>query len=99
VCTSTRIRTDGKHAHRAETIEQSAELWGCNKTTALLKSAEFAHRMNEKILEVMSREDLTVKQKREIAAVLSIPNIYEIEVSEAITLTLEWRPLLSVEGM
>ena len=46
---SMRIRTDGKHAHQTETIEQAAELWDCNKTTALLRSAEFACRMDEDI--------------------------------------------------
>ena len=83
-----RIRTDGKHAHRAETIEQAAASWGCNKTTALLKSAEFACRMDENILEVMKRDDLTVQQKREIAATLSIPGTYTVEVTESTTSTL-----------
>lgn len=37
-----RIRTDGKHARGEDTIDQAAEVWSCNKTTALMKSAEFA---------------------------------------------------------
>ena len=79
-----RIREDGKHAHRTETIEQAAKFWGCNKTTALLKSAEFAERMDRRIRTVLDRDDLTTKQKREIAETLSIPNIYEIATDESI---------------
>lgn len=62
-----RIREDGRHAHRTDTIEQAADFWGCNKTRALLQSAEFASRMDQRIRAVLSRDDLTVKQKREIA--------------------------------
>lgn len=79
-----RIREDGKHAHRTETIEQTAEFWDCNKTTALLKSAEFARRMDERLREVMMREDLTARQKRELAETLSVPGIYEVEVEATV---------------
>jgi len=84
-----RIRTDGKHAHRAKTIEQAAALWDCNKTTALLKSVEFACRMDGNIREIMKRDNLTLQQKREIAATLSIPGTYTVEVTESTTSTLE----------
>ena len=75
-----RIREDGKHAHRTETIEQAAEFWDCNKTTALMKSAEFSRRIDERIREVLSRDDLTVRQKREIAETLSVVGTYEVEI-------------------
>jgi len=75
-----RIREDGKHAHRTDTIEQAAEFWGCNKTTALMKSAEFSRRIDERIREVLSRDDLTVRQKREIAETLSVVGTYEVEI-------------------
>ncbi|MDS0277611.1 hypothetical protein NDI85_07380 [Halomicroarcula sp. S1AR25-4] len=75
-----RIREDGKHAHRTDTIEQAAEFLDCNKTTALMKSAEFSWRIDERIREVLGREDLTVQQKREIAETLSVPNTYDIEI-------------------
>jgi hypothetical protein len=80
-----RIREDGKHAHRTDTIEQAAKFWNCNKTTALMKSAEFAWRMDSRIQDVLSREDLSTKQKREIAATLSVPGTYEIEIEETAT--------------
>jgi hypothetical protein len=79
-----RIREDGKHAHRTETIEQAAAFWGCNKTTALLKSAEFAKRMDDRIRAVLARNDLTIRQKREIAETLSVSGFYEITISEGI---------------
>jgi hypothetical protein len=77
-----RIREDGKHAHRSDTIEQAAEFWGCNKTTALMRSADFSRRIGERIQTVLSREDLTTEQKREIAETLTIPGTYEVNVSE-----------------
>ena len=79
-----RIREDGKHAHRTETIDQTAEFWSCNKTTALMKSAEFARRIDERIREVLARDDLTARQKRELAETLSVPSIYEVEIGETV---------------
>ena len=48
-----RIRTDGKYARRESTIEQAAEFWDCNKTKALMQSAEFAARMDGCIQKVL----------------------------------------------
>ncbi|WP_436931684.1 DUF7692 domain-containing protein [Halosimplex halobium] len=79
-----RIREDGKHAHRTDTIEQAAEFWGCNKTTALMQSADFARRIDEGIRTVLARDDLTVAQKREIADTLTIPGTYEPVIKETI---------------
>ena len=77
-----RIREDGKHAHRSDTIEQAAEFWGCNKTTALMRSADFSRRIGERVQTVLSRGDLTTEQKREIAETLAIPGTFEVNVSE-----------------
>ncbi|WP_324664168.1 DUF7692 domain-containing protein [Haloarcula sediminis] len=79
-----RIREDGKHAHRTDTIEQAAEFWNCNKTKALMRSAEFSWRIDERIRDVLAREDLTARQKREIAETLRVPGTYEIEVEESV---------------
>jgi hypothetical protein len=81
-----RIREDGKHAHRTDTIEQAAEFWDCNKTKALMRSAEFSWRIGEGIREVLAREDLTFRQKREIAETLGVLNTYEIEIIERISI-------------
>ncbi|WP_449405228.1 DUF7692 domain-containing protein [Haloarcula salina] len=79
-----RIREDGKHAHRTDTIEQATKFWDCNKTKALMRSAEFSWRIDERIQEVLARDDLTVQQKREIAETLYVPGTYEIQVQETI---------------
>jgi hypothetical protein len=78
-----RIREDGKHAHRTDTIEQAAEFWDCNKTKALMRSAEFSWRIDERIQTVLRRDDLTIRQKREIADTLCIPNTYEIKIVQS----------------
>lgn len=80
-----RIREDGKHAHRTDTIEQAAEFWSCNKTTALMRSAEFSWRIDERIRDVLGRDDLTVQQKREIAETLRVPGTYDIEIRETVS--------------
>ncbi|RLM47804.1 hypothetical protein DVK00_04655 [Haloarcula sp. Atlit-47R] len=79
-----RIREDGKHAHRTDTIEQAAEFWDCNKTKALMRSAEFSWRIDDGIRTVLSRDDLTVRQKLEIADTLHVPNIYEVNIKETV---------------
>jgi len=79
-----RIREDGKHAHRTDTIEEAADFWDCNKTTALMRSADFACRTDRRIQAVLARDDLTPAQKREIAETLSIPGTYEIELEETV---------------
>lgn len=79
-----RIRTDGDRSHREETIEQAADYWDSNKTRALLLSAQLATRIGPRIERVLEREDLTARQKREIAETLSIPGTFEVAVSEEI---------------
>ncbi|QLH77192.1 hypothetical protein HZS55_07740 [Halosimplex rubrum] len=83
-----RIREDGKHAHRSDTIEQAAEFWGCNKTTALMRSADFARRIDERIRTVLARDDLTIEQKQEIADTLSILGTYDLTVEESVSVDL-----------
>jgi len=80
-----RIRTDGERSHRETTIEQAAEFWDCNKTRALLLSADFAPRIVPRIEQVLAREDLTTRQKREIAETLEISGTLEIEIEETVS--------------
>ena len=81
-----RIRTDGDRSHREETIEQAAEFWDCNKTRALLLSADFSPRIVPRIEQVLAREDLTTQQKREIAETLSIPGTLDLNIEESVEL-------------
>lgn len=80
-----RIREDGKHGHRTETIEEAVDFWDCNKTTALMQSAEFSCCIHDSITEVLSRNDLTIRQKREIAETLSVTGYYTIKYDQSIT--------------
>lgn len=84
-----RIRTDGDKEHRKRTIEAVADFWDCNKTRALLLSADLAPRLVPRVQEVLEREDLTEKQKREIAETLSIPGTLSIDVEAAVDIGVE----------
>jgi hypothetical protein len=73
-----RIRTDGEKAHRTETIDMAADLWDCNKTEAVLRSCEYAVRMEQRLQAALEHPDMTP----ELAEVLSTPHVplrYEIE--------------------
>jgi hypothetical protein len=75
-----RIRTDGDYEWRKGEIETAADWWGCNKTAALLRSAEAVRDLDDGIRSVLERDDLTTEQKREIAAECSGRNItYEVD--------------------
>ena len=87
VCTSEcmRIRTDGDREHRIETIEAAAEFWDCNKTRAVILSADVVPRLIPRLERVLARDDLTVEQKQEIAETLSIPGALSLELEETVT--------------
>lgn len=48
--------------------------------------AEVSWRIDERIREVLDRDDLTGRQKRENANTLSVPGVYEIESSETVSI-------------
>jgi hypothetical protein len=79
-----RIREDGKFAWRTSEIEAASDWWECNKTEALLRSAELVRALDSGIQEVLERDDLTPVQKREIAESLSVAGSYEVDVQEDI---------------
>jgi hypothetical protein len=76
-----RIRTDGKYGHRETTIEEAAAFWDCNKTATLLQSAETVPRWADAIEELLTRDDLTPDQKRDIAELFSTP-AFQVEWNE-----------------
>jgi hypothetical protein len=80
-----RIREDGKFSWRTSEIEAASDWWGCNKTEALLRSAELVRALDSGIQDVLERDDLTPVQKREIAESLSVAGSYEVEVDEQVT--------------
>ncbi|QSG05311.1 DUF7692 domain-containing protein [Halapricum desulfuricans] len=84
-----RIRTDGDKGHRMRTIESAADFWDCNKTRALLLSADLAPRLVPRIERVLEREDLTLEQRREIAETLSVPGTLSVEVEHQVDVEAE----------
>jgi hypothetical protein len=79
-----RINTDGKFSWRESEIEAAADWWGCNKTEALLRSAELVRALDGGVRDVLDRDDLTPRQKREIAESLSVAGSYEVSVEEEV---------------
>lgn len=81
-----RIRTDGKYAHREETIAEVAEFYDCNKTKALLLAADQVPSLHHAVEEILGRDDLTPAQKRGIAETVSKARGLEIEYDEGATI-------------
>jgi hypothetical protein len=66
-----RIRTDDKHAHREDTIDQVAEFYDRNRTESLMRAADDVPDLVRAIRRTLEREDLTHAQRRELAQSLS----------------------------
>ncbi|MHB9286790.1 hypothetical protein ACKVMT_07090 [Halobacteriales archaeon Cl-PHB] len=66
-----RIRTDGDYAYREDTIENTTEFYGRNKTESLLRAAEDVPELVEAIRRTLERDDFTHAQRRELANQLS----------------------------
>jgi hypothetical protein len=65
-----RIRTSD-HPHREDAIEDAAEFYDCNKTTAVVSACEDVPELVRAARQVLERDDLTARQHREIAETLS----------------------------
>lgn len=65
-----RIRTDGEYAHRADTIEEAAFAWGCNKTRAVLLSCELATFVLEDLEALLEDERLPPDVREELLTAL-----------------------------
>lgn len=80
------IRTDRKFAHREDTIDDVTRFYGCNQTRTLRAAAEDMPRLAASIETVLSREDLTKKQRCEIAETLSTTSLnFTVDVEVDIT--------------
>jgi len=66
-----RIRTDGDYAYRRDAIERAADFYDCNKTKAVVSACDDVPMFVQAARRVLERDDLTVKQRREIAETLS----------------------------
>ena len=78
-----RIRTDGDYSYRKDAIDEAADFYDRNKTDSIVRSCEDIPALVESILEVLEREDLTHKQRKELAETLSTRYIqFEIDLVE-----------------
>jgi hypothetical protein len=66
-----RIRTDGDRAYREEEIEKAAAFYDRNKTDSVVRACRDLPELAAAAEAVLSRDDLTLQQRREIAATLS----------------------------
>ena len=84
---SVRIRTSGDNEHRYRSIMRATELYDCNRSDAVAQACNDVPAAIELIEYVLTRRDLTTKQKLEIAdkANRSLRGI-EIEVDTDITI-------------
>jgi hypothetical protein len=70
-----RIRTDGDKAYRKDEIEKAAAFYDRNKTDSVVRACADVPQLVENIEAALEREDLTLEQRRELAATLSTRNI------------------------
>lgn len=83
-----RIRTEGEYAYREDAIEAASRFYQSNKTAAIVAACEDVPKIASAIEEVLEREDLTTRQKREIAETLSTRAV-SFELAEEITVDVE----------
>jgi F0F1-type ATP synthase delta subunit len=82
-----RIRTDNK-PYRQDIIDRVANHYDCNKTDALMNAAEDVPELHQAVQDVLSRDDLTAQQKREIAARFSETRGMDVEITETVDVEL-----------
>jgi hypothetical protein len=66
-----RIRTGDGNEHRYEAIERAADFYDCNKTKAVVAACEDVPNLAAAAREILSRNDLTLQQRKEMAETLS----------------------------
>lgn len=76
-----RIRTEGDYAYREDAIEDASSFYDVNKTQAVINACEDVPSLVGAVETVLERDDLTTRQKQEIAETLSSRSI-EFQVSE-----------------
>lgn len=67
---SVRVRTDDENEWRFRAIERAARLYDCNRSDAVAYACEDVGQLADGIEKILQREDLTLKQRREIASIL-----------------------------
>lgn len=83
-----RIRTEGEYAYREDAIESASRFYDSNKTAAIVAACEDIPKMARAVEELLEREDLTTRQKQEIANAFSIRAV-SFEVSKDVDVPVE----------
>nr|WP_276220771.1 hypothetical protein [Halomicroarcula sp. DFY41] len=78
---SIRIRTGDGNEYRYHAVEGASEFYGCNRSDAVAYACDNVPAPVEAIEDVLSREDMTLEQKREIAETCAV-HWLEFEVDE-----------------
>lgn len=82
---SVRIRTGEGNEWRYDAIERAADYHDCNRTDAVAYACEDVVQLVSAAREVLQREDLTEKQRREMADTLSVHAVsFDVEQSVAV---------------
>jgi len=77
---SVRIRTGEGNVHRFYAIEDAADFYDCNRSDAVAYACDAVPAVARAVRTVLSRDDLTTRQKREIAETLSTRGLsFEVE--------------------
>jgi len=80
-----RIRADGDYAYRRDAIERAADFYDCNKTKAVVSACDDVPKFVQAARQVLERDDLSLKQRREIAETLSTRAVtFEVETEIAV---------------
>ena len=81
---SIRIRTGEGNEHRYHAVEQAADFYDCNRSDAVAYACDNVTALVRAAESVLRRDDLTPRQKREIAAEFSARGL-EFDVDETVT--------------
>ncbi|MFC4542014.1 hypothetical protein ACFO5R_08755 [Halosolutus amylolyticus] len=68
---SVRIRTDDGNEWRFDAIQKAAKFYDCNRSNAIAFACNDVDELVAAARRVLERDDLTIKQRREIADTLS----------------------------
>lgn len=81
---SIRIRTGDDNEYRFHAVETAADFYDCNRSDAVAYACDNVPQLAAGVQEVLRRDDLTPKQKREMAETLSGRGL-EFTVDETVT--------------
>ncbi|WP_247002305.1 DUF7692 domain-containing protein [Halosolutus gelatinilyticus] len=82
---SVRVRTDDGNEWRYDAIEKAARFYDCNRSNAIAFACNDVDTLVTAARRVLERDDLTLKQRREIAETLSTKAVsFDVETEVAV---------------